>query len=265
MAAKQPDALNLPDEFVSSKIVAAITQSLEKQADDPDYKAGISRAVPGAPQTYGVRVPALRSMAKVLLKQYTDQPERLTDLSLALWEIESREHRLIALFVLAGLKKKLAPEKRWDLGVLFLPDVADWELCDQMCHALLGQSLAESPDYMNELESWLDDENFWVRRAAIVSTVLLRRAQYEEPLAAELDGRALAMCARLLDDGEHYIRKAVDWAVCEVIKRHEDLAYAWMMDQAGNGLTHVARSTLKLAAKKLPPERQKTFVKAVEI
>lgn len=264
MAAKQPGALDLPDEFVSSEIVTAITQSLEKQADDPEYKAGVSRAVPGAPKTYGVRVPALRSMAKELLKQYSGEPERLTDLSLALWEHENREHRLLALFTLTGLKKNLAPEKRWELGVGLLPDIADWELCDQMCHALLGQALAEDPGYMEELEGWIDDENFWVRRAAIVSTVLLRRAQYEEPLATELDRRALAMCARLLDDGEHYIRKAIDWGVREVIKRHEDLAYAWMMDQAGRGLTHVARSTLKLAAKKLPPERQANFLKAVQ-
>ncbi len=225
----------------------------------------MSRAVPGAPKTYGVRVPALRAMAKALVKQYKDQPEALIDLSLALWDQETREHRLIALFILAGMKKKLAPEKRWELGVRFLPDVADWELCDQMCHALLGQALAEDPGYMDTLESWIDDANFWVRRAALVSTVLLRRAKYDEPLASELDGRALAMCAQLLDDKEHYIRKAVDWTVREVIKRHEDLAYEWMLVQASRGLSSVGRSTLKLAANKLPTVKQKEFLGAIEI
>ena len=72
------------------------------------------------------------------------------------------------------------------------------------------------------------------------------------------------MCAQLLDDQEHYIRKAVDWTVREVIKRHQDLAFRWMMNQAESGLSSIARSTLKLAAKKLPPDRQKSFLKAVE-
>jgi 3-methyladenine DNA glycosylase AlkD len=258
------DALKLPEKFASGEVIQRITQSLETQADDPEYKAGVSRAVPGAPKTYGVRVPALRAMGKMAVRQYKSQPEKLIDLSVALWEQESREHRLIALFTLAGLKKKLSPVKRWELGEGFLVDIADWELCDQMCHALLGQALSEDPGYMDELESWIDDRNFWVRRAALVSTVLLRRAKYNEPLASDLDRRALAMCKHLLNDEEHYIRKAVDWTVREVIKRHQDLAYKWMLAQASAGLSPVGRSTLKLAAKKLPPNRQKEFQKAIE-
>jgi 3-methyladenine DNA glycosylase AlkD len=265
MVAEQSDSLKLPQKYVLTDIITAITQVLEVKADDPEYKAGVSRAVPGAPETYGVRVPDLRAVAKELVRRYKAQPEQMIELSLHLWDRGSREHRLIALFVLAGLKKKLSPSQRWELGVGFLPDIADWELCDQMCHALLGQALAEDPCYMDELESWIEDENFWVRRAALVSTVLLRRAKYAEPLATELDERALGMCARLLDDREHYIRKAVDWTVREVIKRHEDLAYNWMLDQAAGGMSSIGHSTLKLASKKLPPQRQKTFLKAVEI
>jgi 3-methyladenine DNA glycosylase AlkD len=264
MVDKGSHGLRLPDTLDSGRVITAISQSLEEQADDPDYKAGVSRAVPGAPRTYGVRVPTLRAMGNALVKQYKAQPEALIDLSLSLWDQHTREHRLIALFILVGLKKKLTPSKRWELGMRFLPDIADWELCDQMCHALLGQALAEDPGYLDQLESWIDDDNFWVRRAALVSTVLLRRAKYDEPLASDLDGRALAMCAQLLDDNEHYIRKAVDWTVREVIKRHEDLAAEWMLTQASQGLSSVGRSTLKLAAKKLPAKRQKEFLRAVE-
>lgn len=262
MAVERSDGLELPHEFDVTKIIAAITQSFEAQADDPEYTAGVSRAVPGVPLTYGVRVPALRDMAKTTLKHYKYRTELLVDLSITLWDQNSREHRLIALFILAGLKQ-LAPAVRWELGVVFLPDIGDWELCDQMCHALLGQALAEDPRYMDQVEAWIDDEHFWVRRAALVSTVLLRRARYEPALAIELDGRALAMCARLLEDEEHYIRKAVDWAVREVIKRHEDLAFDWMMGQAAHGLSSTGRSTLKLAAKKLPAGKREEFLGVV--
>jgi 3-methyladenine DNA glycosylase AlkD len=254
--------VSLPEEFDAQKLIALVTQALEGQAEDPKYKAGISRAVPGAPKTYGARVPVLRKMADHIRRQYKNQPKSLIELSESLWAQASREHRLIALFLLGG-QKKLSPAERWGIGVKYLPDISDWELCDQMCHALLGAALAEDPGYMDELESWLSDENFWVRRAAIVSTILLRRAKYSEALAEGLDRRTLTMCARLLDDDEHYVRKAVDWTVREVIKRHEDLAFAWMLDQASASLSSIGRSTLKLAAKKLSKAKQARFLEAL--
>lgn len=263
MANERFTSANLPEIFAASDVIDAITQALGEWDEDANYKAGIARVVPGALKTYGVRVPDLRAIAKAIGKQYKKQTDDLIGLSVDLWKQKSREHRLIALFVLAGLRS-ISTATRWELGVRFLPDISDWEICDQMCHALTGAALAEDPRYMDELESWIADENLWVRRVAIVSTILLRRANYPHAAAQDLDRRALEMCARLLDDDEHYIRKAVDWAVREVIKRHEGVAYGWMLEQAQAGLSSVGRSTLKLAAKKLPAERQGAFLEAVE-
>jgi 3-methyladenine DNA glycosylase AlkD len=257
------DNLPLPESLELQKLVDLVTQALEGGAEDPEYKAGISMAVPGALKTFGVRVPDLRKIAKSIGRQYKAHPEGLIDLSVELWAQASREHRLIALFLLADLKQ-LSAEQRWELGVRFLPDISDWETCDQMCHALLGQALVEDPVYMDELESWVTDDNFWVRRAAIVSTVLLRRAKYDPSMAEALDERALAMCAQLLDDDEHYIRKAVDWTVREVIKRHEELVFRWMLDQSDGGLSSIARSTMKKAAKKLPQAKQIEWLETIE-
>ena len=133
-----------------------------------------------------------------------------------------------------------------------------------MCHALLGQALAEDPHYMDQLETWIDDDNFWIRRAALVSTVILRRAKYSEAAAEGLDQRTLRMCAILLEDGEKYIRKAVDWTVREVIKRHYALAFTWMVEQAQAGPGAVGRSTLKLSAKKLSETDQQYFLAALK-
>ena len=72
------------------------------------------------------------------------------------------------------------------------------------------------------------------------------------------------MCAVLLNDGEKYIRKAVDWTVREVIKRHYALAFVWMVDQAQSGLDTSGRSTLKLSAKKLDEIDQQHLLTALE-
>lgn len=253
----------LPEELDVGDVLEVVTRALEGQEQDANYLQGMHMAVPGAGKLYGVRVPQLRTIAKQLTKKYGDQEQDLPQFAQASWGQGSREHRLIAIFVLAGMKK-LTPERRWELGVKFLPDVEDWETCDQMCHALLGQALAEDPDYMDQLETWIDDSNFWVRRAALVSTVILRRAKYSEAVAKGLDQRTLRMCAVLLDDGEKYIRKAVDWTVREVIKRHYTLAFTWMVDRAQSGLGASGCSTLKLSAKKLNQADQRNFLSALE-
>ena len=107
-------------------------------------------------------------------------------------------------------RAKLSPAERWELGVRFLPDVSNWESCDQLCAALLGETLARDPGYMEVLEGWVEDENFWVRRAALVAPVYLRRAKYPEQVMLDLDRRTLAICGALLNDQGKYIRKAVD-------------------------------------------------------
>lgn len=254
---------DLPEKLDVGEVLELATRALEGQEHDSEYIRGMQMAVPGAGKLYGVRVPQLRTIANQLVKKYRDQERDLDRFTQVSWAQGSREHRLIAIFVLAGMRK-LTPERRWELGEEFLPDVEDWETCDQMCHALLGQALAEDPNYMDQLETWIDDTNFWVRRAALVSTVILRRAKYSEVVAKELDQRTLRMCAALLEDGEKYIRKAVDWAVREVIKRHYALALMWMLDQAQSKLSASGRSTLKLSAKKLEDADRQHFLAALE-
>lgn len=253
MSESQESALHLPTNPVPEQVVAALTDVFQAETEDAEYQSLISTAVPGISPTYGIRVPALRGMAKDILRMYKNQTVALEDIARESWSMGTREHKLIALFIYDGLKD-LAPIDRWTIGKRFLPDVGNWEECDQLCMALFGRVVVEDPSVMDELEQWIDDPNFWVRRAALVTTVYLRNGKFDDDQALDLDARALAMCAATLDDGEKYIRKAVDWAVREVIKRHYNLAFAWMLARAESGPSSTARSTLNLAAKKLGEE-----------
>jgi 3-methyladenine DNA glycosylase AlkD len=254
---------SLPRYADPQSVTDIVTDAFPRLSDDSQYLEGMRTVVPGAEKLYGVRVPKLRRLARGVAKTYRSDSDGLKRIALECWDRGSREHRLLAVFILAGVKG-MEPQERWSLGVRLLPDVSNWEECDQLCHAMLGEALAHEPGFMDELESWLRDENVWVRRAAIVTTVLLRRADYPDALARELDLRTLAMCRALLNDREKYIRKAVDWAIRETIKRRHDLACDWMMDQTSGELSTTARSTLKLAAKKLHAREQEAFLKAIE-
>jgi 3-methyladenine DNA glycosylase AlkD len=245
--------------------VDAVMETLERAFEalaDSEYQKGIGMTVPGAGRVYGVRVPHLRALAKGVVKRCGKDADVIRPTALAVWERGSREHQVVALEMLGAIR--LPPDGRWALGVRLLPDVNNWEACDSLCGHLLGEALAHDPAYMDTLEGWLDDNNFWVRRAALVATVLLRRAKYAPDSARSLDERALAMCAYLLNDKEPYIRKAVDWTAREVLKRHYDLARDWLMAQAGAHPSRTARTTLKLVAKKLSDQDREAFLATLE-
>jgi 3-methyladenine DNA glycosylase AlkD len=70
----------------------------------------------------------------------------------------------------------------------------------------------------------------------------------------------LALCKSLLDDGEKYIRKAVDWSIRQAIRRNYDLGREWMLAQAAAKHSRIGRATLKLAAKKLTETDRKAFL-----
>ncbi len=262
MGKDKPLLVNLPPDPVPEKVVDILEGAFLNHVGSEDYLAGMVMTVPGAGELYGVKVPVLRKMADEVVSAYKKDNANLCNVALACWARDSREHQLVALFILA--KVPLQPSERWQLGERFLPDVRNWESCDQLCMALLGQALAENPRYMDVLEGWVEDGNFWVRRVALVAPVYLRRAKYSENVALDLDRRALAICAALLDDQEKYIRKAVDWSVREVIKRHYYLGRQWMMAQAAGQSSRTARRTLKLAAKKLNEIDRVAFLTALE-
>ncbi len=252
---------DLPPQPTPEQLVEHVTHIFEQLAN-PEDAEGVSRYMPGMDNTYGLRVPQMRAVGKSVAKAYKKDPELCRAIARTSWPRGSREHRLFAAFLLDSIK--LTPAERWALGLEFLPGVRTWEDCDQLCAAVSGRALAEDPAYMDQVETWLTNANFWVRRAALVSTVYLRRAKYPPDLARALSVRALAMCAALLGDPEPYVHKAIDWATREVIGQHYDLARDWLLDQARQGLSGKARSTLKLSAKKLNEADREAFLAALE-
>ncbi len=262
MGKDKPLLIGLPPDPVTESVIDALEEAFVRHVGSDKYLDGMRMAVPGAGLLYGVKVPALRKMADEVVRAYQKDNADLKEIAIVCWDRGSREHQLVALFILA--KVKLEPGERWRLGERFLPDVENWESCDQLCAALLGQALAEDPRYMDVLEAWVEDGNFWVRRAALVAPVYLRRAKYAENVVLDLDRRTLAICEALLDDQEKYIRKAVDWSIREVIKRHYELGREWLMAQTAVETSRTARSTLKLAAKKLSKTDGAKFLAALE-
>lgn len=251
----------LPQPAAPALVVDIVTGAFE-QLGDPDNVAGIKKFIPGVEEAYGLRVAQLRNIAKVIYRAYEDDVTLCRSIALASWPRATREHRLFTMLLLELLP--LEAVDFWKLGVRYLEDAKTWEDVDQLCSSTLGQALCLDPAYINELEDWIIDDNFWVRRAAVVSMIMLRRATYPEAEARLYDQRALAMCYALLHDKEHYVRKAVDWTIREILKRRYDLARDWLFKRAAEHHPTRARTVLKWSTKKLTEADREHFMAVLE-
>jgi 3-methyladenine DNA glycosylase AlkD len=83
-----------------------------------------------------------------------------------------------------------------------------WEDADHLAMNALEPMVRKSPEvWLGAMESWLADENKWVRRAGVT---VLARLPMKHP---SFTGRCLELTERLLYDEEVDVKKAVSFAI----------------------------------------------------
>ncbi len=88
--------------------------------------------------------------------------------------------------------------------------MSDWAAVDTFACYISGPAWREGRIADGRVHSWAQSKDRWWRRAALVSTV---------PLNVRSQGgtgdrrRTLAVCARLLDDRDEIVVKAMSWAL----------------------------------------------------
>ena len=153
---------------MEAALVATLRDGLREEAD-PALAPGQQAYMKSAMPFLGVRVPVVRALVRRVAKGETDAAV-LQDAALTLWrEAEFREERYAALALMA-----LRP-LRGDLETLpvheeMIRTGAWWDLVDEAAHRL-RELIDRNPALLAaEMRVWADDEDFWVRRAAIICT-----------------------------------------------------------------------------------------------
>ncbi|QMU97465.1 DNA alkylation repair protein [Microbacterium esteraromaticum] len=188
-------------------------RSALREAADPSLAPGQQAYMKSAMPFLGVRVPAVRALVRAAGRDGADAAE-LIGTALALWrEAEFREERYAALAVMA-----LRP-LRGDASLLpvheeMIRTGAWWDLVDEAAGRLRETFDADPALMAVEMRIWSDDEDMWVRRAAIISQ-LGRRA------ATDLDVLEYAILANA-HEREFFLRKAIGWALREYGKHDPD-------------------------------------------
>jgi 3-methyladenine DNA glycosylase AlkD len=158
----------------------------------------------------------------------------------ALWSRPVFERRMAAVLLLGHHQRLLSVA---DLGLVerMIRESRTWALVDALAGDVVGRLLLAEPEAATTLDRWATDDDFWVRRSALLAH--LRRLRAGDGLG-DFGRYADAM----LDEREFFIRKAIGWVLREAGKRRPDAVVAWLEPR----VPRASGVTMREAVKYLP-------------
>jgi 3-methyladenine DNA glycosylase AlkD len=194
---------------------------------------------------YGVPVPAIRAVAKRVRKLQPDlSHDELADVVEALWSAPVHERRTLAVELLRTYVDRLVPT---DMALFerLLRESLTWALVDLLAASVVGPVVERAPTAAAVLDRWAVDDDFWIRRAALLASLeSLRRGEGDfERFGKYADA--------MLDEKEFFIRKAIGWVLRDAARKRPDMVFGWLLPRA----TRASGVTLREACKPLAAEQ----------
>lgn len=174
---------------------AAVLEEFSRLSD-PKYKAFNESLIPGTATAYGVRVPAMRAIAKRVVKQ---DPEGF----LALSRPDSYEEIMLRGMVIAGMKLPIGEKLPLIEG--FLPLIDNWAVCDVFCGDIKLRAPEDKALMWDFIDPLFQDPREFAARFALV--MFLGHFVDQDYLE-----RGLARIESLTQD-QYYVQMAAAWAV----------------------------------------------------
>lgn len=163
--------------------------------------------------------------------------------ALALWHEPVHERRAAAIEILLLAVPRLSAA---DLPTVerLIRDARTWAYVDPLAGNIAGTVALREASAWQRVDAWAVDEDFWVRRAALLALLpgiragqpdLPRFVRYSDPMLAER---------------EFFIRKAIGWVLREISRRDPDWVTAWTEAHAAQ----ISGVTFREAVRHLPAE-----------
>jgi 3-methyladenine DNA glycosylase AlkD len=241
-AAVMPDLLTSQADALERRLRAVGTS---------ERAAGTKAYLKSELEFLGTTVWQIRAEVKAVAKtQAALTHDQLVALVQTLWSKPVHERRMAAVMLLEYHAELLGPG---DFALLqrLVRESLTWAYVDGLAGDVLGAVLVRHPDAAPQLDAWAEDEDFWVRRSALLAQLLPLKA------GATFD-RFAGYADAMLDEREFFIRKAIGWVLRETGKRRPDEVFAWLLPRA----RRASGVTLREAVKYLPPERRDALLAA---
>ena len=157
--------------------------------------------------------------------------EQALELCRRLWREPVWDLKIVAGRILG--RKSVEPDARvWSFVTERLADLDGWAVADNLA-PIASRCLLADPGRLDAVETWIESPHLWMRRAALVFTLPWTKENRDPE-------RMLGWAARLADDREWFIQKAVGWQLRELSKRDPKRVSRFLMKH-GEKLTGVAK------------------------
>ena len=234
-----------------SALAAAIDAELQARGD-PDRAVRERAYLKSSLQHYGASVPAVRAVAKETARRHRELThDELAELVAVLWAEPVHERRAVCVELLDAYADRLDPG---DIALVerLLRESRTWALVDSLAATVVGRLVERFPELGATLDRWATDDDFWVRRSALLALLVpLRRGGGD---FARFGRYAEAM----LDEREFFIRKAIGWVLRDTARKRPELVADWLLPRAARA----SGVTLREALKPLSPEQRAAIAAA---
>ena len=194
---------------------SSISQAIRELAE-PKLTEFTAKLIPTVDpeRILGVRMPALRKLAKKLLREH---PQETAEFMAAVPHDFQEEDLLHVL--LLNEERDFAT---WHAAITsFLPYMTNWTLTDAVSPACVkGRNAANLPQLERACLDWMVDDRVYVQRLGVVVLISLLGTEYFSP-------EHLRAVAALAGSDEYYVRVAVAWYFAEALACQEHAALPW--------------------------------------
>lgn len=228
---------------VAAAAAAADLDAALRLQGTPERAEQEKRYLKSALSHYGVTVPAIRKTVRAFLREgagaILDQAA-LRPVTEALWDRDVFDLRFAAAELLTA--------RAGDLGVAdlawlepLLRRAHTWALIDGLAVDVVAPILRRDPEAAPEIRAgWAHDDDFWIRRTALLSFLRDLRAGDDDAFAG-----FTALAEQMLQEREFFIRKAIGWCLREYGKKRPDALAAWLLPRAARASGVTVREALR--------------------
>lgn len=170
----------------------------------------------------GVKTPARRRASTPLIT--ASKQESIDAVVAQAYELRAqpeREFHYVAGDLLRANQQRLRADHITDLEHFVTAD-AWWDTVDALASPTVGTMIRTHPELVSTLDEWIDDDDFWLARVAII---------HQLRFGADTDAdRLFRYAVRRAGDPEFFIRKAIGWALREYAKSDPDAIRSFVGD-----------------------------------
>ncbi|RNL70307.1 DNA alkylation repair protein [Streptomyces sp. I6] len=218
--------LPVPRSALADTVLERLT-AVYPPAADPVRAAEAAAYMKGVAPFLGIRTPERRALSRTVLDGTPPPTEAdCTAIALRCWELPEREYHH---FAADYLRRHVGRCSSGFVPVAhrLITTVSWWDTVDPLAAHVVGPLVAADPGPARVMDRWIEDDDLWV-----VRTALLHQLRRKETTDAE---RLFRYCLRQSAHPHFFIRKAIGWSLRE---------YARTDPEAVRGFVESARDRL---------------------